>query len=82
MSIYDLDPEEIGQFDIVLFLAVFHHLRYPLLALDKIGAVTKELAIMEIVDAVRKKPSQQAALVRRLGNRGGIADGAHPRVAA
>ena len=70
MGVYDLDPEVIGQFDVVLFLAVFHHLRYPFLALDKIAAVTKEVAMMEIVEAVPKQPSQQAALVRHLGRKG------------
>ena len=34
-SVYDVDKIE-GQFDYVLFLGVFYHLRYPLLALDKI----------------------------------------------
>jgi tRNA (mo5U34)-methyltransferase len=38
LSVYDIDQIE-GQFDYVLFLGVFYHLRYPLLALDKI--VTK-----------------------------------------
>ncbi len=70
MSLYDLDPAVIGQFDIVFFLAVFHHLRYPFLALDKLAAVTKEVAIMEVLEAVPKKPSQQAAFVRRLGSQG------------
>ena len=34
-SVYDVDQIE-GQFDYVLFLGVFYHLRYPLFALDKI----------------------------------------------
>ncbi len=33
-SVYDVDSLP-GQFDYVLFLGVFYHLRYPLLALDK-----------------------------------------------
>lgn len=37
-SVYDVD-QIAGQFDYVLFLGVFYHLRYPLLALDKV--VTK-----------------------------------------
>jgi tRNA (mo5U34)-methyltransferase len=37
-SVYDVDRLS-GTFDIVLFLGVFYHLRYPLLALDKL--VTK-----------------------------------------
>jgi tRNA (mo5U34)-methyltransferase len=34
-SVYDVDQIE-GQFDYVLFLGIFYHLRYPLFALDKI----------------------------------------------
>jgi tRNA (mo5U34)-methyltransferase len=34
-SVYDVDQIE-GQFDYVLFLGVFYHLRYPLYALDKV----------------------------------------------
>lgn len=34
-SVYDVD-QIAGEFDIVLFLGLFYHLRYPLLALDKI----------------------------------------------
>jgi tRNA (mo5U34)-methyltransferase len=35
LSVYDLDSIA-GQFDYVLFLGVFYHLRYPLFALDKV----------------------------------------------
>lgn len=35
LSVYDVDTIE-GQFDFVFFLGVFYHLRYPLLALDKV----------------------------------------------
>jgi len=34
-SVYDVDQIQ-GQFDYVLFLGVFYHLRYPLFALDKV----------------------------------------------
>ena len=35
LSVYDVDSIP-GQFDYVLFMGVFYHLRYPLLALDKV----------------------------------------------
>lgn len=35
LSVYDVDTVQ-GQFDYVFFLGVFYHLRYPLLALDKV----------------------------------------------
>ncbi len=38
MSVYEVDKVP-GQFDLVLFMGVFYHLRYPLFALDKL--VTK-----------------------------------------
>jgi tRNA (mo5U34)-methyltransferase len=41
-SVYDLSPEIHGHFDIVLFLGLIYHLRYPLLALDRIYDVTKD----------------------------------------
>ena len=51
-SVYDL-PEALGgeRFDVVLFLGVLYHLKHPLLALEKIAAVTQPggLAIIETV---------------------------------
>ena len=40
LCLYDVDQLP-GQFDIVLFMGVFYHLRYPLLALDKAVKKTK-----------------------------------------
>ncbi len=47
MDVYELSPESIGQFDIVLFLGVLYHLKHPLLALEKVCALTRELACIE-----------------------------------
>lgn len=38
-SVYALNPETIGKFDIVLFFGVLYHLRYPLLAIDRIRTI-------------------------------------------
>jgi tRNA (mo5U34)-methyltransferase len=46
-SVYDLSPEVHGVFDVVLFLGVLYHLRHPLLALDKIHRVCRELLLIE-----------------------------------
>ena len=46
-NIYDLDPERIGTFDVVLFLGVLYHLRHPLLALDRLRSRCRELLIVE-----------------------------------
>lgn len=39
-SVYDLDPDIDGLFDVVLFLNVLYHLKHPLLALEKLASVT------------------------------------------
>ena len=52
LNVYELDPKELGDFDIVLFLSVYHHLRYPFLGLDRVAAVTRDCAIMEMPVAV------------------------------
>lgn len=49
ISVYDISPENVGTFDIVLFLGVLYHLKHPLLALERIFSVTTELAIIETV---------------------------------
>ncbi len=40
-NVYNLTPEQYGEFDIVLFLGVLYHLRKPLAALDAIRSVMK-----------------------------------------
>lgn len=47
MTVYDLDPAQIGKFDVVFFFGTLYHLRYPLLALDKIASVCKEELYVE-----------------------------------
>ena len=47
MSVYDVLDESVGEFDIVLFLGVLYHLRHPLLALERIHEVCRELLILE-----------------------------------
>ncbi len=42
-----LRAEEIGRFDLTLFLGVLYHLENPMLCLRNLSAVTKELAIVE-----------------------------------
>ncbi len=70
LSVYDLDPKTMGTFDLVFFLAVLHHLDHPLLALEKIAAVTGNCLILEYVEAVPLLHEDAAMLVRRLGERG------------
>jgi tRNA (mo5U34)-methyltransferase len=39
LNVYDISPQTLGKFDVVLFLGLLYHLRDPLLALDRIRAM-------------------------------------------
>ena len=47
MSVYDVSEAALGRFDIVLFFGTLYHLRHPLLALDRLAAITDELICVE-----------------------------------
>ena len=47
LDMYELTPERIGKFDIVLFMGVLYHLKHPLLALERVCALTKDFAAVE-----------------------------------
>ena len=49
IDVHDLNPEEMGVFDIVLCAGVLYHCRHPLIALEKIRSVTKGFLILETV---------------------------------
>jgi tRNA (mo5U34)-methyltransferase len=52
-DLYDLTPESVGTFDVVLMLGVLYHLRDPLLGLERVARLTKELLVVEtLVDSV------------------------------
>lgn len=46
-SVEDVDKAALGTFDLVLFLGVLYHLRSPILALDKLRAVTNGTLVCE-----------------------------------
>jgi tRNA (mo5U34)-methyltransferase len=43
----DLSRERVGTFDVVFFFGVLYHLRHPLLGIERVAAVCKELLILE-----------------------------------
>ena len=45
----DLSPERVGMFDVVLFLGVLYHMKHPMLALERVAAVTRRLLVVETV---------------------------------
>lgn len=47
MSVYDIHPDLLGMFDLVLFLGVYYHLKNPVRALERIATVTRDRAIIE-----------------------------------
>ena len=47
LDVMDLDPREIGTFDVVLFLGVLYHMRDPVGALERVASVTGDLLVVE-----------------------------------
>ncbi len=47
VDVLELDPERLGRFDLVLFLGVLYHLRHPLLALDIVSALARDLLVVQ-----------------------------------
>jgi tRNA (mo5U34)-methyltransferase len=53
VDLMDLSPEQVGTFDLVLFLGVLYHVRNPLAVLERVAAVTSGQLILEtVVDMV------------------------------
>src|SRR5688572_2733226 len=49
VDVMDLSPERAGTFDVVFFLGVLYHLPNPLLALERVASVTRDLLVLETV---------------------------------
>ena len=47
MSVYDLDPRALGQFDVTLALGLIYHCKHLVLALEKLFVVTRKLLVLE-----------------------------------
>ena len=47
IDVMDLSPATVGTFDVVMFLGVLYHVRHPLLVLEKVAAITKEMLVLE-----------------------------------
>ncbi len=58
----EVSPGTVGQFDVVLFLGALGHVHDPLLALEQMASVTKELLVVEtLVDVTRPRSAVTAA---------------------
>lgn len=58
LSVYDLRQLE-RQFDVVLFMGVFYHLRHPLLALEAIRTVCRETLIVQTITTEHKRAANE-----------------------
>jgi tRNA (mo5U34)-methyltransferase len=47
LNVYELAPRTVGRFDITLALGLLYHLKHPILALENLYQVTKELLVIE-----------------------------------
>lgn len=47
MSVYDLDPDALGTFDLVMCFGLLYHLRHPLLGLEKVAAMTGGMLLVQ-----------------------------------
>ncbi|MFB2934659.1 DUF1698 domain-containing protein [Aerosakkonemataceae cyanobacterium BLCC-F154] len=47
MSVYDVSEERLGRFDVVFCFGTLYHLRYPLLALDKLAGLCDDELYLE-----------------------------------
>jgi tRNA (mo5U34)-methyltransferase len=43
----DITPNTVGRYDVVLFLGVFYHLIDPIIALQNIASITREVLVLE-----------------------------------
>jgi tRNA (mo5U34)-methyltransferase len=64
LDVYDASRDLLGEFDIVLLLGVLYHLKHPLLALERICAITREMCIIDtyVVDPEEYRQGQSAAI--------------------
>ncbi len=62
------DLEALGRFDVVLYLGVLYHMKEPLTCLERVRAVTKEVAVIETSAAHLRGLEDQALLEFHAGD--------------
>jgi tRNA (mo5U34)-methyltransferase len=72
VGVDEIDKKSVGTFDMVLLLSVFHHLRYPFLALDKIASVTNKVVVMEVYVIGTDSSVDYPVMTRAFGKTGKI----------
>lgn len=56
VDVFDLDPKQIGTFDVTMMLGVLYHLPNPFGGLEKAASLTKELLIIETHSDMNDRP--------------------------
>lgn len=81
IEVEDLNPNEIGTFDLVFFLGVLYHMRHPLFALEKVSSITKDLLILEThVNRISDPDPVMVFYPDWIRSHGGMPWGPNPRV--
>lgn len=62
LDVLSISRETIGEFDVVLFLGILNLMRHPLLALERMASVTKELLVVETLVDMTLVPSPAKTL--------------------
>ena len=70
IDVLELSPDNVGTFDVVLFLGVLYHMRHPMLALEKVFGVTREMAVVETHAVLRSGDPAPDVLSGRRAGRG------------
>lgn len=78
---FDLSPEKVGLWDVVLLSGVIYHVRHPWLLLSKVASVTRELLIIETVTSLRFWP-RPAISIYESGFRGDATNFCAPNIPA
>jgi tRNA (mo5U34)-methyltransferase len=58
-----VDLDELGQFDVVLYLGVLYHMKEPLTCLERVRAITREVVVIE-TEAMHLKGHDDAVLMQ------------------
>lgn len=69
MNVYDVS-EELGSFDVVFFFAVYHHLRHPMLALERLFSVLRPGGLLLTECLYAPELQEKAALFAEGGFKG------------
>ena len=73
-DVYELSPERLGRFDLVLFFGVLYHLKHPLLALERVCALATEAVFVESWVTGGKPGGRPAMEFYEAGELGGQTD--------